>query len=94
MHVWNHLSSSRAIVLHNIVVAHTGDAGDGACQEGEPEAFAEVRELDREEDGVSGGQWRESKGRATARKHRRTDFSAFHSLHIRDFDLMPSRRNE
>jgi hypothetical protein len=38
MYVWNDLRGARAIVLHNVVVGYAGDGGDGAGEEGEPEA--------------------------------------------------------
>jgi hypothetical protein len=38
MYVWNDLRGARAVVLHNVVVGYAGDGGDGAGEEGEPEA--------------------------------------------------------
>jgi hypothetical protein len=39
MHMRNDLCSTRAVILHNIVVGHARDGGDGAGEEGKPEAF-------------------------------------------------------
>jgi hypothetical protein len=38
MYVWNDLCGACAVVLHNVVVGYAGDGGDGAGEEGEPEA--------------------------------------------------------
>jgi hypothetical protein len=38
MYVWNDLCGTRAVVLDNVVVGYAGDGGDGAGEEGEPEA--------------------------------------------------------
>jgi hypothetical protein len=43
MHMRNDLCSTRAVILHNIVVGHARDGGDGAGEEGKPEAFSGLR---------------------------------------------------
>jgi hypothetical protein len=40
MHMRNHLRSSCAVVLHNVVVGDSSDQGDCAGEEGEPETLA------------------------------------------------------
>jgi hypothetical protein len=51
MHMRDNLCSTRAVVLHNVVVGHTRDGGDGAGEEGKPEAFPGVRIGDGDDDG-------------------------------------------